>query len=247
MLRKGRVLLLGLPLAAIGGFLLFNLSLTGNMSFKTGKGSPMIFQTVVVGQLGVNCFILGCEETKEGIIVDPGADADKILAAVEKLGLKIRYVINTHGHFDHIGANREVLQKTGAKLLIHSEDVYFLSRAQDVAAAYGLVTENSPKPDDLLREGMLVSFGNHQLQILHTPGHTPGGCCLYLESEGKVITGDTLFAEGVGRTDFPGSSHEALIEGIHGKLLVLPETTQAFPGHGPSTTIGHEKQHNPYL
>ena len=207
----------------------------------------MIFEIVVVGQLGVNCFILGDSSTGEGVIVDPGADAEKILAATEKLGLSIRYVINTHGHFDHVGGNRRVLAATGAQLLIHEEDTPFLSRAADVATMYGLSTENSPPPDRFLEDGMVIGFGGFSMKVLHTPGHTPGGCCLYLEEQGKVITGDTLFAEGVGRTDFPGSSHDALIHGIRTKLMVLPDSTLAFPGHGPSTTIGHEKRYNPYI
>ncbi len=207
----------------------------------------MIFEIVVVGPLEVNCFILGCEATREGVIVDPGGDPEKILAAVERLGLTIRQVINTHGHFDHVGGNRRVLAATGATLLIHGNDVPFLSRAADVATMYGLSTENSPPPGRLLEDGMAITFGEYGMKVFHTPGHTPGGCCLYLESEGKVITGDTLFAEGVGRTDFPGSSHEALIEGIRTKLLTLPEATAAYPGHGPATTIGHEKRYNPYI
>jgi hydroxyacylglutathione hydrolase len=207
----------------------------------------MIFETIVVGPLEVNCFILGCETTREGVIVDPGSEPEKILAAAGKLGLTIRQVINTHGHFDHVGGNRRVLAATGATLLIHGGDVPFLSRAADVATKYGLTTENSPPPDQLLEDGLLLTFGEYGMQALHTPGHTPGGCCLYLESEGKVITGDTLFAEGVGRTDFPGSSHEALIEGIRSKLLTLPDKTVAYPGHGPATTIGHEKRYNPYI
>lgn len=207
----------------------------------------MIFETIVVGPLEVNCFILGCETTREGVIIDPGSEAEKVLAAAGKLGLTIRQVINTHGHFDHVGGNREVLAATGATLLIHGGDVPFLSRAAEVATKYGLTTENSPPPDQLLEDGLLLTFGECGMQVLHTPGHTPGGCCLYLESEGKVITGDTLFAEGVGRTDFPGSSHEALIEGIRSKLLTLPDATVAYPGHGPATTIGHEKRYNPYI
>lgn len=207
----------------------------------------MIFEIVVVGPLSVNCFIVGDETTREGIIVDPGADAGKVLAAVKGHGLTIKYVINTHGHFDHVGGNREVLAATGSKLLIHRDDVPFLSRAADVATMYGLMTENSPAPDLFLEDGLLITFGGHELSILHTPGHTPGGCCLYLEAQGKVITGDTLFAEGVGRTDFPGSSHEALMEGIRTRLMTLPDSTAAYPGHGPSTTIGHEKRYNPYI
>lgn len=207
----------------------------------------MIFDIVVVGPLGVNCFILGCEETKEGVVVDPGADAGRILDRVRALGLAIRTVINTHGHFDHVGGNKEVLETTGARLMIHRDDVYFLSRAADVAANYGLTTENSPPPDELLEEGMTVTFGKHTLKVLHTPGHTPGGCCLLLEGEGKVITGDTLFAESVGRTDFPGSSHEVLITSIRTKLLPLPDETQVFPGHGEASSIGREKRYNSYL
>jgi hydroxyacylglutathione hydrolase len=207
----------------------------------------MIFETIVVGPLGVNCFILGDPSAGEGIIVDPGADAERIFAMAKRLGLKIRYVINTHGHFDHIGGNRQVLAATGAQLLIHREDSPFLSRAADVATMYGLTTENSPPADRFLEDGMVVDFGRYGLKVIHTPGHTPGGCCLYLEDQGKVITGDTLFAEGVGRTDFPGSSHEALMEGIRTKLMTLPDSTVAYPGHGPSTTIGHEKRYNPYI
>jgi hydroxyacylglutathione hydrolase len=207
----------------------------------------MIFETVVVGPLGVNCFILGCKETKEGVVVDPGAEPGKISAAIARLGLRIGTVINTHGHFDHVGGNRKVLEETGAQLLIHRGDVHFLSRAADVAVMYGVATENSPPPDRLLEDGMLLSFGPYQIKVLHTPGHTPGGCSLYLAGEGMVITGDTLFADGVGRTDFPGSSHEALIAGIREKLLTLPDETRVYPGHGPATTIGHERRNNPYL
>ncbi|WP_298439864.1 MBL fold metallo-hydrolase [Geobacter sp.] len=207
----------------------------------------MIFDTVVVGPLGVNCFILGCEETGEGVVVDPGADAGRILERVRSRGLAIRYIINTHGHFDHVGGNRPVVDATGAKLLIHRDDVPLLGRAVDVAAMYGLTTENSPAPDAFLEDGATLSFGSCTMAILHTPGHTPGGCCLFLAKEGKVITGDTLFAESVGRTDFPGSSHEALMASIRTKLLTLPDATQVFPGHGPSTTIGRERLYNPYI
>ncbi|AAR34449.1 MBL fold metallo-hydrolase [Geobacter sulfurreducens] len=207
----------------------------------------MIFETVVVGPLGVNCFILGCEQSREGVIVDPGAESGRILERVGELGLKVGMVINTHGHFDHVGGNRKVLEATGAKLLVHRDDVHFLDRAADVAAMYGLDTENSPAPDSLLEDGMTLSVGTLSLRVLHTPGHTPGGCCLLLEGEGKVLTGDTLFEESVGRTDFPGSSHEALITSIREKLLTLPDETEVYPGHGPATSIGRERRYNPYL
>lgn len=207
----------------------------------------MIFETVVVGALGVNCFIIGCSETGEGIVVDPGADAEQVLAAVSRLGLTIRYVINTHGHFDHVGGNKRLLTATGASLLVHREDVPYLARAADVATMYGLSADNSPTPTVYLEDGMEVKFGRHELKVLHTPGHTPGGCSLYLESEGMVITGDTLFADSVGRTDLPGGSHQTLVTSIREKLLTLPDATAVYPGHGPASTIGWERQHNPYL
>ncbi|SNB44894.1 MBL fold metallo-hydrolase [Geobacter sp. DSM 9736] len=207
----------------------------------------MIFESVVVGELGVNCFILGCEKTKEGIVVDPGGEPGRILAAVSQLGLSVKYVINTHGHFDHVGGVKEVLAATGARYLVHREDVPFLSRASDSARAYGLRAENPPLPDEFMEDGLTVSFGECRLKVIHTPGHTPGGCCLYLEDENVVITGDTLFAESVGRTDLPGGSHEILVAGIRDRLLNLPEETSVWPGHGPASTIGHERRHNPYL
>lgn len=216
-------------------------------SKRPGIEEPMIFETIVVGPLGVNCFILGCEESKEGIVVDPGAEPGKIIAAVKRLGVRIGCVINTHGHFDHIGGNRKVLEQTGARLLIHESDVPLLSRAADSAAMFALTVDNSPSPDSFLEDGMNLSFGRYQSRVLHTPGHTPGGCCLYFADQGMVITGDTLFADGIGRTDFPGSSYKALIDGIREKLLTLPDSVRVYPGHGPATTIGHERQCNPYI
>src|SRR5450631_570471 len=146
---------------------------------------PMIFETFEVGPLGVNCFILGCEETREGVVIDAGGDAPRIIAAVEKHGLTIRHVINTHGHFDHIGANRAIMEHFGADLLIHADDVSMLGRAADVARAYGIRGENSPQPAEFLTDGMEITFGKYLMTVLHTPGHTPGGCCLYIASEKK--------------------------------------------------------------
>lgn len=207
----------------------------------------MIFESLVVGPLGVNCFILGCETTREGIIVDAGDDAGSIIAAAEQLGLNITQVISTHGHFDHVGANRAVMEHFKAPLLIHEADVPMLGRAADVARAYGLQGDNSPEPEQFLTDGMEIGFGSCRLTVLHTPGHTPGGCCLYLADEKTVITGDTLFADSIGRTDLPGGSHQQLLESIRTKLFTLPDDVTAYPGHGPETTIGHEKRHNPYF
>ena len=207
----------------------------------------MVFESLVVGPLGVNCFILGCDKTGQGIIVDAGDDAGSIIAAAERSGLIISQVISTHGHFDHVGANRAVMEHFKARLLIHAADVPMLGRAADVARAYGMQGDNSPEPEQFLTDCMEISFGSCRLTVLHTPGHTPGGCCLYLAEEKIVITGDTLFADSIGRTDLPGGSHQQLLESIRTKLFTLPDDVTAYPGHGPETTIGHEKRHNPYF
>lgn len=207
----------------------------------------MIFESLEVGPLGVNCFILGCEETGQGVIIDAGGDARDIIAVVERRGLSIAHIINTHGHFDHIGANRALKERFGANLMIHAADIPLLGRAADIAKAYGIPGENSPQPDTCLEDGMEISFGRLAMTVLHTPGHSPGGCCFYLEAERKIITGDTLFADSIGRTDLPGGSHEQLLDSVRAKLFTLPDNVVAYPGHGPETTIGHEKRHNPYF
>ena len=207
----------------------------------------MVFDIVVVGALGVNCFVLGCKETRQGIVVDPGDEVERILAVVERQKLSLVAIINTHGHFDHVGGNLQLAQATKAPLYIHQADAPMLSRVAQVSAMYGLPGENSPDADHFLEDRMVIPFGNHSLQVIHTPGHTPGGCCLYFEQQQKLISGDTLFADGVGRTDLPGGSHPQLVESITTRLFCLPDTVQVYPGHGPATTIGHEKRHNPYL
>lgn len=207
----------------------------------------MIFESIAVGPLSVNCYVVACEKSREGIVVDPGGDVELIARIVEKLGLKIGMVINTHGHFDHVGGNGKAQSTFGARLLIHQADAHMLSRSAEVARKYGLTGENSPEADAYLVDGMTIDFGLSRLTVLHTPGHTQGGCCLYFEEEKKVITGDTLFADSIGRTDLPGGSHERLLASVRTKLFTLPDDVVAYPGHGPETTIGHEKNYNPYF
>ena len=207
----------------------------------------MLFETIVVGPLGVNCFILGDKQSNEGVVVDPGADCEMILAAVARFGIKVKYIINTHGHFDHVGCNRQLVEQSGGELLIHQGDLTLLSMASRSAQNYGLSVEDSPPPARYLTDGMRLEFGKRSIEVLHTPGHTQGGCCLFFAREQLVITGDTLFADSVGRTDLPGGSHAQLIAAIKARLMPLPDETVVWPGHGPSSTIGQERRTNPYI
>ena len=207
----------------------------------------MLFETIVVGPLGVNCFILGDKQSNEGVVVDPGADCELILAAIARFGLKVKYLINTHGHFDHMGCNKQVQEQTGAEFLIHEKDLWLLSEAAKSAKAYGFKADDSPMPNRYLTDGLRLEFGKRTVEVLHTPGHTPGGCSLLLREQQLVITGDTLFADSVGRTDLPGGSHEQLIASIKTKLMPLDDDTVVWPGHGPSSTIGRERRSNPYI
>ena len=205
----------------------------------------MILATLPTGPLDVNCYIIGCETTRKAAVVDPGGHADDILQLLAQQNLQAELIINTHGHFDHIGGNRQLLQATGAELMIHQDDSSLLDRAGEHAAAFGLRAEPSPAPNRLLNGGEKLQVGELCLQVIHTPGHSPGGICLYID--GILLVGDTLFAGSIGRTDLPGGNHQLLIANIKEKLLPLPEKTKVYPGHGPMTTIGEEKLHNPFL
>jgi len=205
----------------------------------------MIFKRFVVGALEVNCFVIADSETKEGIVVDPGDNADQIIDFIAKNGIIVKYVINTHCHFDHIGGNKKIVEATKAELLIHESELPLLERAEGSAALWGFKVEASPQPSHFLKDGDTLKIGNIIVEVIHTPGHSPGGICLKFDN--KLISGDTLFAGGVGRTDFPGGDGYALIKSIKEKLFTLPDSTEVYPGHGPSTTIGNEKLYNPFF
>ncbi len=205
----------------------------------------MIIKKLEVGPIMANCFILGCEETKEAIVIDPGDEADRILMELAKAELKVKYLVNTHGHFDHVGANKRMKEVTAASLAIHPGDEPMLNELSRSASMFGLAAENSPPADLLLNHGDEISFGTITLKVIHTPGHSQGGICLY--TKGHLFAGDTLFQGSIGRTDLPGGDYDTLISSIKEQLLDLPEDTMVYTGHGPETTIGSEKRMNPFL
>ena len=203
----------------------------------------MILKKLEVGNFAANCFIVGDEATKEGIVIDPGAEGGLILKQVKALGLNIKYIVLTHSHMDHTGGVAAVKEGTGAKLAIHEEEANSLRRP--LFRGMMPLASPPPEPDLLLTEGDTVNVGKIALKVLHTPGHTPGGMSLY--TEGAVFTGDTLFNFGIGRADFPGADYDQELESIRNKLLTLPDDTKVYPGHGPDTTIGVERRGNPFL
>ena len=205
----------------------------------------MIIKKLAVGPLMANCFIVACEKTKEAVVIDPGDETDRILWSLAELGLTVKYIINTHGHFDHVGGNKEMKEATGADILINSLDAPMLSQLSAAAASFGLSTDNSPPPDKALEDGDIISFGSITLKVIHTPGHSPGGIALY--ADGNLFVGDTLFAGSIGRSDLPGGDMHTLISSIKNKLFVLNDDVKVFPGHGPETTIGQEKRTNPFV
>lgn len=208
----------------------------------------MILETIVVGPNQTNCYILGCSNTKEAVIIDPGADTDEIKHMVKESGVSPRFIINTHGHADHIASNKDFK----LPIYIHKLDADFLTSPYKNMSVFFGHWITSPKPERLLSDGDKIDVGELVLEIIHTPGHTPGGICIKCREQAClfpaiIFTGDTLFAGGVGRTDLIGSSEKDLFNSIKNKLLVLDDDIVIYPGHGPSSTIGQEKKTNPFL
>jgi glyoxylase-like metal-dependent hydrolase (beta-lactamase superfamily II) len=209
----------------------------------------MIIEQVQVGNFAVFAYVVGCKETGEGIVIDPADQAGILLDVAQSRQInEIKYIVNTHCHADHAGGNREMKERTDAQIIVHRDDAERLANPSSLAL-HIFQCEASPPADITVTEGDRIEFGRNSLEVLHTPGHTPGGICLY--TNGYVFTGDTLFVGGVGRTDLPGGSMSELLLSIKTKLFTLPDETLVFPGHNygpsPQSTIGKEKQFNPFV
>ncbi|MFM9413773.1 MBL fold metallo-hydrolase [Peptococcus simiae] len=203
----------------------------------------MRVEPLVVGPIEANCYLVYAEDSKEAAIIDPGADGRRIIAEIDRLGLSPKMVINTHGHYDHVGANDDVAGHFDIPVYIYRDDAGMLGSQQDF---FGMQV-HTRAADREMTDGDKIPLAGQEITVIHTPGHTRGGCVLYLEKEGIAFTGDTVFKGTVGRTDLDGGSFEEIVASVQKRLADLPDDTVLYPGHGPKTTLAFERQHNPYF
>jgi hydroxyacylglutathione hydrolase len=219
---------------------------------------PLIHEILPVGMLQCNCSVLGDPETGEALVLDPGDEVDRILRILARHSLTVRAIVSTHAHIDHVGGLDKLQQATGAPVLMHADDLDLYRHLDAQAVWLGVPPPQAARVDVLLREGDTVRWGPFSASVLHTPGHTPGSVSLYMaggpeqgssaaSSQGMLFAGDTLFAGSIGRTDLWGGSLEHILRSVHEKLIVLPDETLVYPGHGPATSIGRERATNPFL
>ena len=207
----------------------------------------MIFESFPVGPLACNCTILGDEGSREAIVIDPGEDVSRIAKRLNEQGLKLKQILVTHGHIDHVGGALKLKRLTGAPIFMNEADLPQLDMMEEQARWLGVRAPETAPPDEGLAEGQVVGLEHYPAQVLHTPGHTQGSVCLHFAPMKLLVAGDTLFAGSIGRTDLPGGDSEQIIDSIEARLLGLPPETKVIPGHGPGTTIAAEKRSNPFL
>jgi hydroxyacylglutathione hydrolase len=207
----------------------------------------MILESFPVGPLRCNCTILGDEVTHEAVIVDPGDNIPEILSRLQKHGLTLRQIVITHAHIDHVGGAVQLKKATGAPVFLNQQDLGLLGAMEIQAGWLGIPTPEVASPDASADDGLTVGLATLPAEVIHTPGHTPGSICLLFAQQNLLLAGDTLFAGSIGRTDLPGGDGRQILRSLRDRLMVLPDTTRVLPGHGPDTTIGEEKQSNPFL
>ena len=207
----------------------------------------MIHKIFPVGPLQCNCSVIGDEQTREAMVIDPGDQIDDILDILRQEKLTLKQIVITHAHIDHVGGAMKLKAATGAPILMNQNDQALLKMLDVQASWVGMRPPGAVQVDETIGEGSVLKIGNISGSVIHTPGHTEGSICLYLPQEKKLIAGDTLFAGSIGRTDLPGGSFDKIMKSIHGQVLALPDNTVVVPGHGPMTTIGEERESNPFL
>jgi hydroxyacylglutathione hydrolase len=207
----------------------------------------MIHEIIPVGRLQCNCSVIGDESTREGLVIDPGDDIEEVLTLVRKHNLKVKQIVITHAHIDHVGGAMKLRAATGAAILLNQNDYALLKMLDAQAAWIGVAPPGKVEIDHSVAQADSIKTGSLSADVIHTPGHTEGSICLYFPAEKKLIAGDTLFAGSIGRTDLPGGSFEKIISSLHEKVLALRDDTVVIPGHGPLTTIGEERESNPFL
>jgi len=205
----------------------------------------MILKTLIVGELETNCYILGDEKTREGIIIDPGGEFELIEKTLKELNLEIKYIVLTHGHSDHIGALAELKKRTGAQILIHQEDAEMLCEPEKNLSVFSFKLICAPEADRVLKDKEKIKISKIELEVFHTPGHTKGSISLLTDK--IIFSGDLIFYGSVGRTDIPGGSYQKLLRSIQDNILNKEDDTIIYPGHGPATTVGEERKNNPFL
>jgi glyoxylase-like metal-dependent hydrolase (beta-lactamase superfamily II) len=207
----------------------------------------MILETFPVGPLQANCILLGDEEAGEAIVIDPGDEAERIHGRLTILGLKLKQILLTHAHIDHMGGAFKLKQLTGAHIFLNEDDRLLLKTMKMQASWIGIPMPETAPPDEGLADGQIVGLERYPAQVIHTPGHTQGSVCLHFAPLKLLVAGDTLFEDSIGRTDLPGGNYDQIIDSIHTRLLALPDETRVLTGHGPETTIGAERRSNPFL
>lgn len=209
----------------------------------------MILESLSVGPFQCNCTILGCEKTREAVVIDPGEEAERIITLLQERGLKPKYLLHTHAHLDHVGGTCGVQEKVGGEACLHEADKFLFDNVAMQAALFNLPPPRTGKIDQWLLDGDQVDFGEHRIEVWHTPGHTPGSLSFYLPdpSGNRLFTGDTLFASSIGRTDLWGGNYEQILRSIRDKILPCDDDTVVYAGHGPNSTVGAERRHNPFL
>lgn len=202
-------------------------------------------EVLTVGSFAMNCYLLIDAEDGEAIFIDPGAEAEHLINRVTSLGVSLKFIINTHCHIDHTAEVSKIIEHFNVPFYIHQEDLSLLDSLEEQGKFFGLEVSGSPQVSDFVKDGDQLKFGNINCNILHTPGHSPGGISLKMDN--SVFVGDCLFMDSIGRTDLPGGDYDQLIRSIKTKLLALDDSTLVYPGHGPSTTVGRERISNPFL